>query len=380
MPRFFLFVSLLFLLHGAVTDEPAAENKTTEIPIVSTASMEAIQAFREECRAKAAASTQAFSIGVKGRDGWLFFGPELRSVGVGKFWGDRALDVSQASNSDYADPLPAILDFKAQLDKAGIELLFVPVPPKCIVYADKLTARLNLEKGLPRFDLAHQQFYELLRKNGVDVLDLTPEFFAHRIDEDAIYCKTDTHWSGRACVLAARRITESLQEKPWLKNVPKSEFSAAWKRIAINGDLRSPNDKSPLETLPVRFVGTPSDKAKSTANLQPLETNRDSPILLLGDSHDLVFHDGDDMHARGAGLADQLALELGFAVDLIAVRGSGATPARTDLMRRARADSSYLSKKKLVIWCFSAREFTESLGWQKVPLTRPINAPIKESP
>ncbi len=368
MQRLFLFILPFLLLRNVSANETPAT--APEIPIVPTASFEATQAFREECRAKAGAAAKALSIAVKGREGWLFLGPELRHVGVGKFWGDRALDVSQANNPDHTDPIPAILDFKAQLDKAGIELLFVPVPPKCIVYADKLTARINMENGLPRFDAAHQEFYEMLRKSGVNVLDLAPEFFAHRADEDAVYCKTDTHWSGRACVLAARRIASELKGKSWLQNITKMEFALAWKRVAINGDLRSPDDKTPKETLPLRFVGTPSDKAKTTANLQPIETNRDSPVLLLGDSHDLVFHDGDDMHTRGAGLADQLALELGFAVDLIAVRGSGATPARTDFMRRIRADASYLPKKKLVIWCFSAREFTESLGWQKVPLTR----------
>jgi alginate O-acetyltransferase complex protein AlgJ len=335
------------------------------------ASFEATQAFREECRAKADLAQKSFSIGVKGRDGWLFFGPELRHVGVGRFWGDRALDVSRASNLDHADPLPAILDFKAQLDTAGVELLFVPVPPKSIVYADKLTSRIQMmPQGLPRFDIAHQEFYDELRQQGVNVLDLAPKFWAHRGDADPTYCRTDTHWSGRACVFVARRIKELYQEKEWLKQVPRREFSSVWKRIAINGDLRTTSDKSPREQVLLRFVGTPSDKAKATASLQPLEVNRDSPILLLGDSHGLVFHDGEDMHTRGAGLADQLALEFGFAIDLIAVRGSGATPARINLMRRVKANPTYLRGKKLVIWCFSAREFTESLGWQKVPLTK----------
>ena len=88
-----------------------------------------------------------------------------------------------------------------------------------------------------------------------------------------------------------------------------------------------------------------------------------SPVLLLGDSHTLVFHAGADMHGTGAGLADQLAAELGIAVDVIGVRGSGATPARVNLMRRAKADPAYLAGKKVVIWCFAARDFTESTGW-----------------
>ncbi len=93
-------------------------------------------------------------------------------------------------------------------------------------------------------------------------------------------------------------------------------------------------------------------------------------MVLLGDSHNLVFHSGGDMHAKGAGLADQLASLWGLPVDLVAVRGSGATPARINLLRQARANPKYLGEKKIVVWCFAAREFTESQGWQKVPVVK----------
>ena len=94
-------------------------------------------------------------------------------------------------------------------------------------------------------------------------------------------------------------------------------------------------------------------------------------ILVLGDSHVLVFHDGGDMHATGAGLPDQLALELGAPVDVLGVRGSGATSARVSLARRARASSDYLSGKKVIIWCFGARELTQADAWKSVPLMKP---------
>ncbi len=99
-----------------------------------------------------------------------------------------------------------------------------------------------------------------------------------------------------------------------------------------------------------------------------LGTDDSSPILLMGDSHTLVFHDGGDMHASGAGLVDLLGNDLQTRLDLIGVRGSGATPSRISLLRRNRANPGYLAKKKLVIWCLSAREFTESDAWRKVPL------------
>ncbi len=305
----------------------------------------------------------------------MFFAPELRHVGAGRFWGADAAKVSQASLPEHADPLPAILDFKKQLDRAGIELLLVPVPPKAVIYPDMIAGAIPLKNVPPRLDAAHQEFYQTLRRAGVDVLDLTPRFLAQRFDaQGPLYCKQDTHWAGRACVLTARLIAAQIVERAWLaglRSKSQRKFSQQWKRITIAGDLWQALGAGapPKENVALRFIGTPAKGAKA-ATSQPVAPDRTSPVILLGDSHNLVFHEGEDMHARGAGLPDQLAYELGFAVDLIAVRGSGATPSRVTLMRRARANPNYLKNKKLVIWCFSAREFTESSGWQKVPVVK----------
>ncbi len=329
----------------------------------------ALTAFWAECTHRAAAAEKAGTITVQGRDGWLFFGPELRHESVGAFWGPFAAAVSKATNPAYADPLPAILDFKRQLDKAGIQLLFVPVPPKVVVYPDKLGSKTSLAP-LPRLDIHDQDFYDLLRLNGVNVVDLAPDLIAHRQDpEGPTYCKTDTHWSGRACVLAAHRLAGILKTQHWFKQGP-AHLSQQWKNVEIDGDLRQALDaanqaKLPKETLPLHFVGRAGG-----ADLTPVEPDPSSPVVFLGDSHDLIFHSGGDMLAQGAGLADQLALEMGFPVDLVAVKGSGATPARINLLRHARANPAYLPGKKVVIWCFTAREFTESMGWQKVPVVR----------
>ena len=45
-----------------------------------------IQSLAEKVRQ---AETQKTSV-VSGKDGWLFFVPELRSISVGNFWGDVA--------------------------------------------------------------------------------------------------------------------------------------------------------------------------------------------------------------------------------------------------------------------------------------------------
>jgi alginate O-acetyltransferase complex protein AlgJ len=288
-----------------------------------------------------------------GRDGWLFLVAELHHLGAGRFWGADAARASRASKPEWRDPLPAILDFRDQLAKGGIELLLVPVPPKAAVVPGAVPGLAAAPSG--RLDAADAAFYALLRERGVDVLDLQPELAPEG------FCRSDTHWSGAGIERAAARIAERVRARAWYASVPRQRFASEVRETEIAGDLARMLDASApaRETLRLRFVAGPGGV--------PVEPSRESPLLLLGDSHTLVFHAGGDMHARGAGLADQLALELGFAVDLVGVRGSGATPARINLARRKEG----LAGKKLVVWSFGARELTEApQGWAKVPVFR----------
>ena len=301
---------------------------------------------------------------VSGRGGWLFLAPELRHLGVGPFWGESAAKVSRAMKPDQADPLPAIADFRDQLTAMGIELLIVPVPPKAIVYPDGLLDKIsNDPAGRPaRLDTALQAFYEQLRLKGIHVLDLTSVFMKNRSNpEGALFCRQDSHWSGAGCVLAAAEIGREISAT--FNDYPKQAFTGEWDTIEISGDLWQAlgDPKPPKEQVRIRRVSRAGQRGA-------VEPSSQSPVILLGDSHGLVFHGGDDMLARGAGLPDQLALELGFPVELVAVRGSGATPSRINLLRRAQKDPNYWAGKKWVVWCFSAREFTESDGWRKVPI------------
>jgi hypothetical protein len=300
---------------------------------------------------------------VSGHEGWLFLPAELRHIAAGKFWGPDAAKVSKATKPENADPLPAILDFKAQLDKAGIELILVPVPAKALTYPEPLLGKEPASTPPARADESHQQFYEELKRNGVTVVDLLPDLLAARAGGQ-MFCKTDTHWTGEATVITAKKIAELLKDKPWLKDAAPLKTTADVKELSVQGDLaRMADAANPAsETLKLRFIANEDGSA--------VASDPKSPVLLLGDSHTLVFNAGGDMLASGAGLPDQLAHELGVPVDLIGVRGSGATPARINLMRKARADAGYLPGKKAVVWCFTVREFTESSGWSKVPVVK----------
>lgn len=340
--------------------------------------------FRDTARSLAAGAEEAGVTTVRGRGDWLFFTPELRHVSLGPFWGPRAAEVSRARRAEAADPLPGILDFAARLDAEGVDLLVVPVPPKAVVYADELSSSWELASPPPRLDPDHQDFYARLRESGVEVLDLTEPLLAARDHpEGAVYCRHDTHWSGVGCVVAGRAIAAVVRARPWHGELPRTRHEAEWRDAAITGDLTlgldTPPPAEPLRLREVRRAGAaragvpalPTEASVSpgaSATPGPSATDSASPIVLLGDSHNLVFHAGGDMHATGAGLPDQLAFELGTPVDLVAVRGAASTAARVNLLRRAQRDPAYWDGKRMVIWCFAAREFTEGDGWPVVPI------------
>ncbi len=290
---------------------------------------------------------------VAGEDGWLFLPAELRHMSAGKFWGEAAEKASTAT-PERADPLPAIVDFHEQLQARGIELIFVPVPPKAAVYPDKVLPGAGSES---RIDAADQEFLALLREKGVQVVETYEVLAGLRAAGTQACCKTDTHFSPKGAEALAGAVAKMLEEKDWARE--SGEIPAKEGEITFTGDLAKAAGAG-AETLPARIVGQP----------EPIAPDAKSPVLVLGDSHALVFQAGGDMHARGAGFADQLAKELGMPVDLIAVRGSGATPVRIDLYRKASADPAWLAGKKAVVWILTAREFTQTDGWRKLPVSK----------
>ena len=347
----------LLILLSSIPAFLAAEGPA-QIPL-----SEAQQRLRGELASKVQSSEKRNAAACAEPDGWLFFAAEFRLLSLGRFWGDEAPKVSRSHKPELADPIPAIVDFQKQLKARGIDLLVVPVPPKAAIYPEKILPGFNVrtEDSAP---VLHK-FYDELRAAGIEVLDLTSLFIQNRDDKHGgVFCKTDSHWSGFGCTLAAQAIAENVRGK-LAASTSKKEYASEWKDLEIKGDLvgllSSDHPKPGPERIAVRSV---SEKGTSTV-IQP---NANSPLLVLGDSHTLVFH---DFLTERAGLIDQLAQELGFAPDLIGTRGSGATPVRITLYRHSLKNPDYLAKKKVVVWCFAAREFTEAAeGWAKVPIAK----------
>ena len=271
---------------------------------------------------------------VEGSDGWRFLPAELRFVDKLTF-PDLITEVQPA--------VEAIADFSEQLKQAGVTLVVVPVPPKALVNAGKLQVSGSEEKTMRE---GWAGIMKDLSTKGVDAIDLLGDYTAAR---EPMFCQRDTHWSGPGISAAVDRLIPSLQASGI--SVGALANDKPWEETSINGDLGGDPEKVRL-----RFV---KDSAAPKAI---------APVLLLGDSHVLVFHQGGDLHATGAGLPDQLAEVVDGMPEVLGVRGSGATSSRMTLARTIRAKPYYLADKKLVVWVFAGREFTEADGWKKFPL------------
>jgi len=291
-------------------------------------------------------------------------------VAAGSFWTPADIGrIDPQAAKQGRSPLTAIVDLNGQLNDLGIVLVIVPAPLKASVYPDKLSERVPFRPGEspPRLDVHQQEFYAVLRKHGVMVVDVVPDLLQHRLDrEGQMFCKTDTHWTSIACVHVARKIVTELRRTPWFEGVQKRDYETAIESREITGDFHCLLPKGtnlPPETVPVRTVGIRTEEG-----LDPIATDIRSPVVLMTDSYGKVFHTGgEDEHGTGAGLPDQLAAELAFPVDLLASSGSAIRTVRIALRRRVGKDPKYLPNKKAIIWCFASRYLsTVANEWSKV--------------
>ena len=298
-----------------------------------------------EIAEKALEKVQSGTITMKGENGWLYSRNELSHLAAGLLAGGKVVEHSKATKKDNADPIPGIADFNDQLKEIGVKLIVVPVPPK----ADAAPFG-ELKKGDAMVYL--KPFYEELRAKGVEVLDLSGVF---EKSEKPVYCKQDAHWNPEGIRLAVDELIKLMK-----LDKGDAKFETEDQKISIVGDLMLSLDK---EAKPSEEITLHTVKGDVFADA--------SPVLLLGDSHTLIFSSGGDMLAEKSGLGENLAAALAMPVERIAVKGSAAAAVRTNLYRKAAKDADWIKGKKFVIWCFSAREFTESTsGWPKVPVLK----------
>jgi alginate O-acetyltransferase complex protein AlgJ len=277
--------------------------------------------------------------------GWLFLAGELKHVGNSDFW-------ARPEATPGGDPVAAIIAYHEALKALGVTLVVVPVPSKASIYPDKLAAALA-----PDAALASAPFFEKLTAAGVVALDLEPVFRRERADQK-VCCEQDSHWTPSACRLTA----ELISGLPAVSALfpPQEVVPRAGEEIRITGDL-------------VEGLGAEAPEKETLlvfkAAAEPVPPDDSSPIVLLGDSHTVVFSEAGGTirnHTTGAGLRDHLQARLGLPLAVVTTAASGADGARGLLARKAAAAPDFWKDRKLVIWCFSAREFTQG-RWRTIP-------------
>ncbi|NNE91451.1 MAG: hypothetical protein HKN23_07370 [Verrucomicrobiales bacterium] len=377
-----LSVSVLFAVSGCTEKEPAEEPpaseksessatsqpKTAEVAETSSGgpaapgtpgSPERADAFAAE-----AGKRVAETFAVQGDDkAWFFLTRELKQAALGKFWEPEGNWAKVAANN--TDPVPSMVEFNNLLKERGIELIVVPVPAKASIYPGKLAA--GFAPGDP---VALAPIFERLKVEGINAIDFEAIAREHRANnpDDKLWCGQDAHYSPKAARMIAELVGKEIGDK--VKG-DAGLIESPEETLEITGDQVQGNEfegKVAKETLTIQYAGK-----EENGKIVPVEPDPESPVLLVGDSHTLVFQEGagNGMHCRGAGVFDHLSKELDLPLDLVGVRGSGLVQARKQLFFHARGHENYWDKKKVVVWIFSVREFTQSTdNIIKIPLEK----------
>ncbi len=295
---------------------------------------------------------------VLGRNGWLFYAPEIKALtSYGPLRPEPTSVAKDPTVGDWQPPLPAITAFAQQLQERGIALWIVPVPMKESIYPEQL----NAAAPSPAHHADEAAFYQEISASGNAEIVRLESLFLDLKKEDAtagpVYLKQDTHWSPRAMQATARLLAARLGKGT------QAYTSQSVTRQSL-GDLVEKLDLADGQ-IPYLAETTTLDIVLDPATSQPVQADAAAPVVLLGDSFVNIFHDPSlgfgtgDAQPIGAGLAQQLMLATQAPVDVIAMNGGAASTVREQFAKRP---DDVVRKKKIVIWVIAARDLNLSRG------------------
>ncbi len=248
---------------------------------------------------------------VAGRNGWMFYRPGLQYLTqANRSWPENEQSVPYDPATRAARPnhvVQAIVAYRDQLKRRGIELLVVPVPGKASVYPECLTSRLagkTQECRSPTEDLLLE-----LGQRGVETVDLFTAFREARrivprpMSGGALYLKQDTHWTPAGARVAAKAVAEKLRELNWAPESPW-EYATEPVRVARRGDvlemMQIPGVREffqpdmvecerVLDNLTGPLLPQVASRDGTFKNAHLIDTPFESSLLLLGDSFCRIY-------------------------------------------------------------------------------------------
>jgi len=282
-----------------------------------------------------------------GRDGWLFYRPDIDYVTGPGFLDPESL----AAENRQPDPVPAIAELRDMLAERGIPLLVAPVPVKPTIYPDRFSARFDAPAG-PAENSSYTKFLSRLADADIRHVDLTQVLWeARSADTEPLYLESDTHWTPRGVRVAAQAISEAVTdlEPSWVE--PPTAYRETALRVAGVGDIQSM----------LRFPRSEPEQAiivqVTAADDRGIDTRAE--VLLLGDSFANIYSHPALGWGSGAGLAEHLAANLGRSVDKLAINDNASHATRLALAGDIARGGNRIAGKRVVIYQFAERELAQ---------------------
>jgi hypothetical protein len=342
----------------------------------------------------------AGSKAVLGRDGWLFYRPDLRILidpdrpepgDVHSVWVEP-----WDGSTVHGSARKAIVRFNEQLKERGIRLLVVPVPGKSSVYPDKLSRRAAHRAGELRSPA--ERLLAELEAAGVECVDLFAVYReARRSPAEALYLSRDTHWTPLGAQVAARATASKIRDLGWTPPESRSH-RIEHVRVERMGDIVEMMQIPGLaQSFPAEPVSCEQVIDTKTGLMVPSESERpgtyrdpgrEASVLLLGDSFSRIYQMPEPQSLgkfaaaparaeRGtkrllpgsAGFLAHVARALASPLDAIVSDGG----ASSDVRKKLAAYPEILEGKSLVIWEFAERDIAlGAAGWEDIPLPPPL--------
>lgn len=289
-----------------------------------------------------------------GRDGWLFYRPDMDYVTGPAFLDPRHLRArSLGVDAPQPDPRKAILQFAAQLKERGIQLVLMPTPVKPMVEPERFAGSFKAGERLLN-NPSYKTLVAELQAAGVLVFDCGEVLLkAKKAQGREQYLSTDTHWTPEAMQEAAVQLKEFLGKNVQLPALQAPNYKRVPVKVTNLGDIavmmKLPADQAlyPKQTVTVQQV------VRGESQWRP---DPDADVLVLGDSFSNIYSADNMGWGEAAGFAEQLSFELQRPLDAMLRNDAGAHATREMLSQELARGRDRLAGKKVVVWQFAMRE------------------------
>ncbi|OFW31214.1 MAG: hypothetical protein A3H97_09965 [Acidobacteria bacterium RIFCSPLOWO2_02_FULL_65_29] len=301
----------------------------------------------------------------RGREGWLFYRPDVEYLTGRGFLTPAELERRVRSASEWTrpiepDPRKAILRLKKDLDARGITLIVMPTPVKPTVHPAKLAGRFD-ERSAPPHNPSYAAFLDDLVREGVLVLDVS-QALADAASGAAQYLATDTHWRPEAMEMAAEALGGMIAAHALLPDAPDPGHRV--ERV----EVRAAGDSARMLDLPSGQIVYPAEavwlRRVLEADGTPWQPSRDADVLVLGDSFSNIYSLPSMGWGGAAGFVEQVSYVLRRPIDRIVQNDDGAFATRAML---SQSGDDRLVGKRVVIYEFAARELAFG-DWRLIDL------------